>query len=380
MNKKMKSPKKPNSKIIIFALLLFYIIVTSCSTRELTNSKLNMKEQNIADSIGISYNELQELKQRKLYTFSEKEVDIYLKYLSKYEPDINSRVKHLGLKNIGQPYELYLLGEFPFSIYDTQPLYCLEKSDCVVFVEHTYAMALAHDWNSFFKILQRIRYKNGNISLVNRNHYANMDWNPNNSWLVTDITDSLGGLSIDTNKTIYNKKHFFTQWNLNTNIPVDSIVWSYIPAEKIDSIKSLLQTGDLVQIVRGTEKENGKWVGHFGLIILDKNGNVNLLHSTPPKVKIQSLMSYVNNGIQSNIEKKRKNVEIIRKNKKIKKYNDKLKNSIIRKHIFKLKKIQKEKIYFYGLRFLRLRTDPLKNLKCVKKISNEQDEQNKQKK
>ena len=78
-------------------------------------------------------------------------------------------------------------------------------------------------------------------------------------------------------------------------------------------------------------------------------------------------MSYVNNGIQSNIEKKRKNVEIIRKNKKIKKYNDKLKNSIIRKHIFKLKKIQKEKIYFYGLRFLRLRTDPLKNLKCVKK-------------
>ncbi len=182
-----------------------------------------------------------------------------------------------------------------------------------------------------------------------------------------------------TNKTTYNKNRFFSKWNLNTNIPVDSIVWSYIPAEKIDSIKSLLQTGDLVQIVRGTEKENGKWVGHFGLIILDKNGNVNLLHSTPPKVKIQSLMSYVNNGIQSNIEKKRKNVEIIRKNKKIKKYNDKLKNSIIRKHIFKLKKIQKEKIYFYGLRFLRLQTDPLKNLKCVKKISNEQIEQNKQK-
>ncbi len=363
MNKKSKLQKKTNTKIISFVLLLIYIIITGCSTHELTKNTLNTREQNIADSIEISYNKLQKLKRRKLYTFSEKEVDIYLRYLSKYQPNLHSRVKHLGLKNIGQPYELYLLGEFPYSIYDTQPLYCLEKSDCVVFVEHTLAMALAHDWNSFFKILQRIRYKNGNISLVTRNHYANMDWNPNNAWLVTDITDSLGGMSIKTNKTIYNKKRFFNKWNLDTNILVDSIAWSYIPAKKMDSIKNSFQTGDLVQIVRGREKDNGKWVGHFGMIILDKNGKPYLLHSTPPKVKIQPLMNYVNNGLQSNIKKRERNAKIVKENKKILKYNDKLKNSIIRKHIFKPKKKQRKKTYFYGLKFLRLNTDPLQNLK-----------------
>ena len=366
----MKSQNKLNSKIIIFVLLLFYIIVTGCSTHELINSELNTKEHSMADSIGISYNKLQKLKQRKLYTFSEKEVDIYLKYLSKYESNLNSRVKHIGLKNIDQPYKLYLLGEFPFGIYDAQPLYCLNKSDCVVFVEHTYAMALAHDWNSFFQILQKIRYKNGNISLVTRNHYPIMDWNINNSWLVNDITNSLGGSNIDTNKTVYDKNRFFKKWDLNTNIPVDSITWNYIPANEIDSIKNSLKTGDLAQIVRGTEKENGKWIGHFGLIILDKNSNVNLLHSTPPKVKIQSLMSYVNNEIQLNFEKKLENIKIIKENEKMKKYNDKLKNSIIRKYIFKPKKTIREKPYFYGLRFLRLQNNPLENLKKPKKGEN----------
>lgn len=130
-----------------------------------------------------------------------------------------------------------------------------------------------------------------------------------------------------------------------------------------DSIKNSFQTGDLVQIVRGREKDNGKWVGHFGLIILDKNGKPYLLHSTPPKVKIQPLMNYVNNGLQSNIKKRERNAKIVKENKKILKYNDKLKNSIIRKHIFKPKKKQRKKTYFYGLKFLRLNTDPLQNLK-----------------
>ncbi|MEA1986653.1 MAG: DUF1460 domain-containing protein [Candidatus Marinimicrobia bacterium] len=297
--------KKHNLKIFYIFLLIIYILISGCSTSKIAKVKLNSKEQNIADSIRLPYDKLKELKYRKLYTFSEKELDIYLKYLSRYEPNLQRRIKHLGLKNIDQPYELYLLGEFPFGIYDSQPLYSLDKSDCVVFVEHIYAMALSHDWNSFFINLQKIRYKNGDISLTTRNHYAIMDWNKNNSWLVTDITDSLGIGLTDSNKTVYNKKRFFTKWDLRIDIPKDSIVWNYIPAEKIYSIKELLETGDIVQIVRGNEKENGKWVGHFGMIIRSEKGGIYLLHSTPPKVKIQTLMSYVNSGIQSRESKRR---------------------------------------------------------------------------
>ncbi len=359
----MKQKYKSIIKLINIILLL--LIITNCSNKELTKEPptINKKEQYIADSIGISYEKLQDLKQRQLYTFSEEDVNVYLKYLSKYEPDVKSRIKHLGLKNIGQPYELYLLGEYPFGIYDSQPLYCIKKSDCVVFVEHTFAMALANDWNSFFKNLQKIRYKDGNISLVTRNHYSILDWNQNNSWLVTDITDSLGGSIVKSNKTTYNKNRFFKKWNLNTNIPKESVVWNYIPADRIDSVKDFLQTGDIVQIVRGRDTKNGQWVGHFGMIIVDDNGKVNLLHSTPPKVKIQSLMSYVNNGIKSNIKKKQINAKMTETNNEIKKYNKKLQKSIIRKHFVKPKKEQKEQTYFFGLRFLRLRNNPLNNLK-----------------
>ena len=86
------------------------------------------------------------------------------------EPDLRKRILHLARKNIGQPYELYLLGEMPFEPYDPQPIYCLGKSDCLVFTEHTYAMALSHNWPSFMRMLQRIRYRDGHLGVATRNH------------------------------------------------------------------------------------------------------------------------------------------------------------------------------------------------------------------
>ena len=82
------------------------------------------------------------LSAKPLYQFTEAEVGSYLAQLHATEPDLRKRVVHLARKNLGQPYELYLLGEMPFETYDPQPLYSLTKSDCLVFAEHTYAMAL----------------------------------------------------------------------------------------------------------------------------------------------------------------------------------------------------------------------------------------------
>src|SRR5438128_284233 len=65
------------------------------------------------------------LKDAPLYTFSETDVDAYLKYLRTTEPDPIQRLLHLARKNIGQPYEIYLLGEYPYELYDPDPMYCL---------------------------------------------------------------------------------------------------------------------------------------------------------------------------------------------------------------------------------------------------------------
>ncbi len=86
--------------------------------------------------------DLAKLENKPLYEFSEAEVGAYLGQLQATEPSLRKRIVKLARKNLGQPYDLYLLGEMPFETYDPQPIYCLTKSDCVVFAEHTYAMAL----------------------------------------------------------------------------------------------------------------------------------------------------------------------------------------------------------------------------------------------
>ncbi len=109
-------------------------------------------------------------------------------YLHVVEPNFRKRIAHLGRKNLGQPYEIDLLAAFPYETIDDQPLFNLEKSDCVVFAEHTYAMARSQSWPEFFWMLQRIRYQDGVIGVSTRNHYTETDWNRQNTWLINDIT------------------------------------------------------------------------------------------------------------------------------------------------------------------------------------------------
>jgi hypothetical protein len=134
-----------------------------------------------------------------LYQFTEPEVGAYLAHLHAAEPDLRKRIVHLARKNLGQPYELYLLGEAPFETHDPQPLYCLTKSDCLVFTEHTLAMALSRDWTGFMRLLQRVRYRDGQIGVVTRNHFTESDWNPSNRWLARDITAELASRFLSKN-------------------------------------------------------------------------------------------------------------------------------------------------------------------------------------
>ena len=182
---------------------------------------------------------LSKLKAAPLYGFSEKEVDVYLKYLSESEPDPIKRVIHLARKQIGQPYEIYLLGEWPYETYDPDPMYCLEKSDCVTFVEHTYAEALSRDWQGFFKTLQRLRYKDGKVGMLTRNHETSADWDPNNSWLFEDITEKLGWKeATKPMHLVWKPSKFFVKFGLGEDMADVTVESSYIPRDKVESIVS----------------------------------------------------------------------------------------------------------------------------------------------
>ena len=68
---------------------------------------------------------------------------------------------------------------------DPDPLIRTDAFDCTTFVETSLA---AGDVGA----LTKIRYKNGDVDFVNRNHFIESDWIPNNSDLVKNVSAQYG--------------------------------------------------------------------------------------------------------------------------------------------------------------------------------------------
>ncbi len=93
----------------------------------------------------------------------------------------------------GTPYILGNAGEGPQSPYDQDPLWRLDAQDCTTFMETVMAVSLAQDRASFLLRLRQIRYKDGQISYVTRNHFPEVDWLAHNerTGFVHDLTAEL---------------------------------------------------------------------------------------------------------------------------------------------------------------------------------------------
>jgi hypothetical protein len=250
----------------------------------------------IAASVGVDPIELTRLMNKQLYQMKPVEVGRYLAYLHAVEPDLRARVAHLARKNLGQPYELYLLGEFPYETTDAQPLLSLEKSDCVVFVEQTYAMALSQSWSEFFWMLQRIRYKDGIIGVTTRNHYTETDWNRQNAWLVNDVSAEVAGDRTTFYNLVVDRQKFFrTRYNLDESVPIENSRQAYVPKAVVNDIASQLQVGDFVNVISG--KSDGTtdalWASHVGLVVAGPNGERHFLHSSEPAVREETFDSFI---------------------------------------------------------------------------------------
>jgi hypothetical protein len=235
--------------------------------------------------------DLASLRDAPLYTFQERELDAYLGWLCRQPMTTPDRVVLLARKNIGQPYRVFLLGEYPFELYDPDPMVCLSASDCVTFVEHTYAMALSQDWPSFFRTLQRIRYKDGKIGMLTRNHFTEADWNVNNVWLFDDVTAAVAGEYSAPMRVRVDRAAFFSKHGLGRDLPVEIFEDVYLPCEHLAKVLHRFQNGDVVEIVRG--ETFARYVGHMGLLMRDADGVAIILHSGPPAVREESLSQYV---------------------------------------------------------------------------------------
>ena len=223
-----------------------------------------------------------------IYQMAPPDVNRYLALMQQTQPDLRKRIAAIGRQNIGQPYMLNLLGEYPYQLHDSLPMFSLEKSDCVVFAEHTYAMALSRSWEEFFWMLQRIRYKDGVIGVASRNHYTEVDWNVNNRWLVTDISATFGDASYPM--TVDRARFLKTRHGTDAAIAVQDTREAYIAKDKLAQLLPQMRDGDLVNVV--STRDGKFFVSHVGLIVIGPNGQRNFLNSAEPMVREESFDAF----------------------------------------------------------------------------------------
>ena len=90
------------------------------------------------------------------------------------------RLDHISAKFLGKPYILGALGEGKSARYDQSPLYRTDGFDCETFVDTVLAIAFAETADGFTQCINKVRYQQGQIEFITRNHITDLDWNQNN--------------------------------------------------------------------------------------------------------------------------------------------------------------------------------------------------------
>ena len=144
-------------------------------------------------------------------------------FLGACAQDTSIGKKYLGAKYINDP-----LGES--AAPDTDPLIRFDAFDCTTFVETALADGDADK-------LTKIRYKNGKVDFVNRNHFIETDWLPNNSDLVENVSAKYGKTAIHTVKI--NRSAWMRRvHNIHDTTPIKTATIEYIPYGNLGEINN----------------------------------------------------------------------------------------------------------------------------------------------
>jgi hypothetical protein len=175
-----------------------------------------------------------------------------------------SRIEDVSAHFLGRPYVLGPLGEGPSGEYDKDPLYRFDVFDCTTFVETVMALSLAKDFADFERLMNLIRYKDGTVSYVARNHFTDADWNPNNiaAGFLKDITQTVAGKSgVKTATALIDKANWYRKTKHESvgqdikpemvSIPYVALDAIFAPDGEVDTdVLDRIPSGAVVNVVR----------------------------------------------------------------------------------------------------------------------------------
>ena len=193
---------------------------------------------------------------------------------------------------LGTPTKKNPLGEGEMGIFDQDPLYSFKYFDCTTFIETIIALSTSTDFNRFKKKLISIRYLDGIVSYKKRNHFISLDWIPNNSRILNDITSSIGPVkyakAIIDKKKWYEKKYLINQEFYNLSLKLKKLGKEFSPQTAIipyisiseiiknNNIIESIPNGSIINIVRpnwNLTQKIGTYlnISHQGFAIWKKN-------------------------------------------------------------------------------------------------------------
>jgi hypothetical protein len=211
---------------IVVLPLLYGVAAFSCKEGKplsRQSGKIEISRQNIAHPIDTA---------REIhhgYSFLQKidSVDFHridsLLSLSSFPSSIPKRVELFSRCFLGSAFSGDgPTGEGCYDTVDTAPIYNIHCFDCLTYVEHVFALALSGNVEDFLPNLVRLRYKDGSIDYVHRNHFFETDWLANNKGIATLIHPKNG---VMITRTI-SKKSFFAQKHLTVSV-ADTVISIY---------------------------------------------------------------------------------------------------------------------------------------------------------
>lgn len=151
-----------------------------------------------------------------------------------------------GDEFLGVPYMVSPLGEAVLP--DADPLIRFDVFDCTTFVETVLADANQEKLN-------KIRYKNGEVGFLSRNHFIESDWLQNNSELVENVSGKYAQTKI-MNVTIDKKSWFKKLHNIDVDFVPIGVALEYIPYEYAHDI--IVDKNMIVLFVADNQKNRDK--------------------------------------------------------------------------------------------------------------------------
>jgi hypothetical protein len=245
---------------------------------------------------------------KRVHRMSEVEFSQYVVRLHQAIPTPGERIGHVAMRSIGQPYRL------------AAPMFSLRESDCVTFMERTLAAALSPDWETYYRITNRLRHKDGQVGVLERNYFTLSQWVPNNAWLLTDITEQLGPTSafiqVVRPKAFYRKLSFGDDASpagqakaaakaaIVEAVPEETRTPDvFIESKDVLALVGQLRTGDIILIIREYQPPDAETTldcNHMGILVertpwdgVDPDGPPSIVHSVPPKVRRESLVRFL---------------------------------------------------------------------------------------